>query len=135
MKDQYDDIINLPHHVSKTRPQMSMVDRAAQFSPFAALTGFDGVVAETARLTEERPEMSEEQKAAINDALMELLSRIRERPEAEIVYFRPDARKMGGECVTKRGNVRRIDEANREMLFADGEKVQLESIVNATICS
>ena len=79
--------------------------------------------------------MSEEQKAAINDALMELLSRIRERPEAEIVYFRPDARKMGGECVTKRGNVRRIDEANREMLFADGEKVQLESIVNATICS
>ena len=135
MKDQYDDIINLPHHVSKTRPQMSMVDRAAQFSPFAALTGFDGVVAETARLTEERPEMSEEQKAAINDALMELLSRIRERPEAEIVYFRPDARKAGGECVTKRGNVRRIDEANREMLFADGEKVQLESIVNATICS
>ena len=79
--------------------------------------------------------MSEEQRAAINDALMKLLSRIRERPEAEIVYFRPDARKMGGECVTKRGNVRRIDEANREMLFADGEKVQLESIVNATICS
>lgn len=79
--------------------------------------------------------MSEEQKAAINDALMELLSRIRERPEAEIVYFRPDARKAGGECVTKRGNVRRIDEANREMLFADGEKVQLESIVNASICS
>ena len=135
MKDQYDDIINLPHQVSKTRPQMSMVDRAAQFSPFAALTGFDGVVAETARLTEERPEMSEEQKAAINDALMELLSRIRERPEAEIVYFRPDARKAGGECVTKRGNVRRIDEANREMLFTDGEKVRLESIVNATICS
>ena len=79
--------------------------------------------------------MSEEQKAAINDALMELLSRIRERPEAEIVYFRPDARKAGGECVTKRGNVRRIDEANREMLFTDGEKVQLESIVNASICS
>ena len=131
----YEDIIHLAHHVSVRHPQMSRQDRAAQFAPFAALTGFDGVVAETARLTEERPEMSEEQKAAINDALMELLSRIRERPEAEIVYFRPDARKAGGECVTKRGNVRRIDEANREMLFADGEKVQLESIVNATICS
>ena len=113
---------------------MSRAECGGQFSPFAARPGLDGVGAETARRTEERPEMSEEQKAAINDALMELLSRIRERPEAEIVYFRPDARKAGGECVTKRGNVRRIDEANREMLFADGEKVQLESIVNASIC-
>ena len=123
---KYGDMLYMTYPFQTDRPRMNRADRAAQFSPFAALTGFDGVVAETARLTEERPEMSEEQKAAINDALMELLSRIRERPEA---------RKMGGECVTKRGNVRRIDEANREMLFADGEKVQLESIVNATICS
>ena len=132
---KYGDMLYMTYPFQTDRPRMNRADRAAQFSPFAALTGFDGVVAETARLTEERPEMSEEQKAAVNDALMELLSRIRERPEAEIVYFRPGARKAGGECVTKRGNVRRIDEANREMLFADGEKVQLESIVNATICS
>ena len=76
---------------------MSRVERAAQFSPFAALTGFDGVVQETARLTEERPEMSEEQKAAIDKALAELLRRIKEKPEAEIVFFQPDARKAGGE--------------------------------------
>ena len=135
MTGPYDDIINLPHPTSAKHPRMPLSDRAAQFAPFAALSDHSAALAETARLTEERPEMSEEQKAAINDALMELLSRIRERPEAEIVYFRPDARKAGGECVTKRGNVRRIDEANREMLFADGEKVQLESIVNASICS
>ena len=135
MTGPYDDIINLPHPTSAKHPRMPLSDRAAQFAPFAALSGHSAALVETARLTEERPEMSEEQKAAINDALMELLSRIRERPEAEIVYFRPDARKAGGECVTKRGNVRRIDEANREMLFADGEKVQLESIVNASICS
>ena len=127
---KYGDMLYMTYPFQTDRPRMNRADRAAQFSPFAALTGFDGVVAETARLTEERPEMSEEQKAAINDAVMELLSRIRERPEAEIVYFRPDAHKAGGECVTKRGN-----EANREMLFTDGEKVQLESIVNASICS
>ena len=135
MTGPYDDIINLPHPTSAKHPRMPLSDRAAQFAPFAALSGHSAALVETARLTEERPEMSEEQKAAINDALMELLSRIRERPEAEIVYFRPDAHKAGGECVTKRGNVRRIDEANREMLFTDGEKVQLESIVNASICS
>ncbi|MFQ9805793.1 MAG: hypothetical protein ACLR07_04555 [Christensenellales bacterium] len=99
---KYGDMLYMTYPFQTDRPRMNRADRAAQFSPFAALTGFDGVVAETARLTEERPEMSEEQKAAINDALMELLSRIRERPEAEIVYFRPDARKAGGECVTKR---------------------------------
>ena len=131
---KYGDMLYMTYPFQTDRPRMNRADRAAQFSPFAALTGFDGVVAETARLTDQRMELDEDARA-INDALMELLSRIRERPEAEIVYFRPDARKAGGECVTKRGNVRRIDEANREMLFADGEKVQLESIVNATICS
>lgn len=100
---KYGDMLYMTYPFQTDRPRMNRADRAAQFSPFAALTGFDGVVAETARLTEERPEMSEEQKAAINDALMELLSRIREPAEAEIVYFRPDARKAGGECVTKRG--------------------------------
>lgn len=92
---KYGDMLYMTYPFQTDRPRMNRADRAAQFSPFAALTGFDGVVAETARLTEERPEMSEEQKAAINDALMELLSRIRERPEAEIVYFRP-GRTQGG---------------------------------------
>ena len=82
---KYGDMLYMTYPFQTDRPRMNRADRAAQFSPFAALTGFDGVVAETARLTEERPEMSEEQKAAINDALMELLSRIRERPEAESV--------------------------------------------------
>ena len=132
---KYGDMLYMTYPFQTDRPRMNRADRAAQFSPFAALTGYDDAVRETARLTETRPELDDEQKAAINEVLSELARRVPERPEAEIVYFRPDARKAGGECVTKRGNVRRIDEANREMLFADGEKVQLESIVNATICS
>ena len=87
-----DEMMRMSYPYPSDRPRMSRVERAAQFSPFAALTGFDGVVQETARLTEERPEMSEEQKVAIDKALAELLRRIKEKPEAEIVFFQPDAR-------------------------------------------
>ena len=131
---KYDDMLNLPYPFKSDRPRMSHVDRAAQFSPFAALTGYDDAVRETARLTETRPELDDEQKTAINEVLSELARRASERPEAEIVFFQLDERKAGGRYVTKRGHVRRIDEVNREIFFADGERVTMEALVSAAIC-
>lgn len=128
-----DEMMRMSYPYPSDRPRMSRVERAAQFSPFAALTGFDGVVQETARLTEERPEMSEEQKAAIDKALAELLRRIEEKPEAEIVFFQPDARKAGGGYAKKRGAVRRIDEVNRVICFTDGERIEIGAIVRLQI--
>ena len=122
---KYDNMLNLPYPFKSDRPRMSRVNRAAQFSPFAALTGYDDAVRETARLTETRPELDDEQKAAINEVLSELARRAPERPEA---------RKAGGRYATKRGHVRRIDEVNREIFFADGERVAMETLVSAAIC-
>ena len=90
---RYDDIINLPHHVSLTRQRMSMHDRAAQFAPFAALVGYDDAVAETARLTETRPELDEQEQRAINERLAYIADHIHEYPEVRIRYFVPDERK------------------------------------------
>ena len=129
----YDEMLRMPYPYRTDRPRMNRTERAAQFSPFAALTGFDGVVQETARLTEERPEMSDEQKREIDRALSKLLHRIGEKPEAEIVFFQPDARKAGGGYVEKRGRVRHVDEANRMICFADGEKVEIDAIVQIKV--
>ena len=93
---QYDDIIDLPHHVSERHPQMPMIDRAAQFSPFAALTGYDAAIVETARLTDEKRELSEEQKQEINRQLNALQARIKTDPTVTVVYFEADSRKAGG---------------------------------------
>ena len=109
MKGPYDDIINLPHHVSETRPRMSLYDRAAQFSPFAALTGYEAVIKETARLTESRPEPGEGEAERINAGLSALSLHIREQPWAEITYFLPDEKKSGGAFVSVSGRVKRID--------------------------
>ena len=88
MKDLYEDIINLPHHVSKTRPQMSMLDRAAQFSPFAALTGYDAAISETGRLTDERTDLGEETKAMLDMKQHYLLEVISDQPEITVTYLR-----------------------------------------------
>ena len=99
----YEDIINLPHHVSKTRPQMSMLDRAAQFSPFAALTGYDAAIKETGRLTDEKIEMDEDRKAALDMKQAYLIEMIDEQPEISVTYFLPDTKKSGGSYVTVTG--------------------------------
>ena len=93
---RYDDIINLPHHVSPTRQRMSMHDRAAQFAPFAALVGYDEAVAETARLTESRPELDEQEQQAINERLAYIVNHIHEQPEISIKYFVPMNAKVAG---------------------------------------
>ena len=95
MKDQYDDIINLPHHVSKTRPQMSMLDRAAQFSPFAALTGYDAAIKETGRLTDEKVNLSEEEKEALDRKQQILLEKLADHPAITVIFFVPDEKKIG----------------------------------------
>ena len=103
MSGNYDNIINLPHHVSPTRTPMPMEDRAAQFSPFAALTGYDDAVRETARLTGRRIELDEYEKAAVNEKLLYLSRHIKELPRACITYFVPDEKRAAADMKPKAG--------------------------------
>ena len=116
MSDDYKDIINLPHHVSSKRPQMPMLDRAAQFSPFAALTGYDDAIHETGRLTDEKIDLSEEEKEALDRKQQILMERLGDHPALTVTYFVPDAKKSGGAYVTKSGNLKKIDEFERLMM-------------------
>lgn len=130
MTGNYDDIINLPHHVSATRPRMSMIDRAAQFSPFSALTGHDSAVKETARLTDQRIELSEDMKNEINDRLLFIAERKEENPKIEITYFKPDEKKDGGAYITAFGSVKKINEYERVIIMNDGTKIQIDDIIS-----
>ncbi len=125
---QYDDIINLPHHTSETRSRMSMTNRAAQFSPFAALTGYDDAVVETARLTDERHELTEDEKDLLNERLQILSENAHDRPMVEITYFKPDDRKDGGSYEKVRGAVRWIDEGEMKVVFANGTRITIGNI-------
>lgn len=125
---KYDDILNLPHHVSSTRPHMSMHDRAAQFSPFAALTGYDDTVRETARLTDEKLELTADRINELNQKIAFLNEHAEERPEITIEYFISDEKKSGGKYVTLSGKFRRIDEYNHNMVFTSGEEIPLNDI-------
>lgn len=126
----YSDIINLPHHVSATRPQMSMIDRAAQFSPFAALTGYDAAIKETGRLTDEKVEMDEDTKAALDIKQAYLKEMIDEQPEITVTYFLPDTKKFGGAYVTVTGNLKRFDEYERLLILTDGKKIPMDDIAD-----
>lgn len=127
-RHRYDDIIDLPHHVSKTHPQMSLRDRAAQFSPFAALTGYEDAVGEAARLTDRRRELDEEQTARLERRLSLLTGIAAERPEIEVTYFLPDGRKSGGQYMIVRGTLRRIDETEKTLIFTDGRRIAIRDI-------
>jgi uncharacterized protein (UPF0248 family) len=129
MTGEYEDIINLPRHVSKKRPPMAVIDRAAQFSPFAALTGYDAAIKETARLTDERIELDEYTKDALNDRLQIILERIKEQPEIAITYFQPDIMKSGGSYVTAASAAKKIDEHKRIVIMTDGTNIPIDEIV------
>ena len=129
MTKEFDDIINLPHHVSATRPQMPLINRAAQFSSFAALTGYDSAIRETARLTDERIELGEGAIADLDMKLNIITSEIDNRPEITVTYFVKDAKKSGGAYVTITGAVKRIDEYERAILFVDGRKIIIDYIL------
>ena len=109
MNNRYDEIMELPHHVSKTRPQMPLSDRAAQFAPFAALTGYDSAIKETGRLTDERIELDEEALTALDRKYQLLMDTLDDAPEVTIIYFQPDERKAGGQYVSATGTVKKVD--------------------------
>ena len=126
---KYDDIIDLPRPKSAHEP-MPMGDRAAQFSPFAALTGYEDAIDETARLTDARVELGESAVEELERKLTDLAARISERPEISVTYFVPDARKEGGAYVTRTGTLKRIDELGRELVFADGARIAVGDIIS-----
>ena len=126
----YDDIINLPHHVSKTHPHMSIHDRAAQFSPFAALTGYDDSVKETARLTDEKPILDDIEIERIDRILQYLYSIIDEKPRATIQYFIPDDYKAGGKIVEVKESIRKIDVNASKLLLENGPEIPFKDIIN-----
>lgn len=128
MTGEYDDIIHLPHHVSVKHPPMAAIQRAAQFLPFAALTGYDAAIEETARLTDERMELAEDAVTILSDRLKILAERITERPEVTITYFLPDRRKSGGAYVTLSGTAKKVDEHKRIVVMADGTTIPMDGI-------
>ena len=128
---KYDDIINLPHFVSKKYPQMSMRDRAAQFSPFAALTGYDAEIKETTRLTDRRIELDEDVLDKLNERLYILRKVLDDGsvyPEVRITYFEKDLKKDGGKYITVSGRVRKIHEYRNNVIFEDGTEIPVHDI-------
>ena len=126
----YDDMLHLPPHKSKTRPPMSRQNRAAQFSPFAALTGHDEVIDETARLTDKYSNLSEESERVINEKLSILNGMIDSKPQVSIVYFKPDLHKDGGKYVLSTGTLKRIKEYEKVVVLEDGTVIDIDSITD-----
>ena len=130
MNGKYDKIMGLPHHVSKTRPQMPMSDRAAQFAPFAALTGYDAAIKETGRLTDERIELDVEALSALDMKYQLLMEALDEAPEVTITYFQPDERKAGGKYVSAVGAVKKIDDFERRITMRDGTRIPTDDVLS-----
>ncbi len=131
MNDSFDDIISLPHHVSPTRNRMSLHDRAAQFAPFAALTGYDEEIDETARLTDDFISMTEDQSARLDSVFQEMLNS--DRPDVKVIYFRPDPLKSGGSYETYRGTFRFFDAQNNVLKFTDGTCIDADMLCGLEI--
>ena len=128
--NKYDEILSLPHHISTTRPQMPMSDRAAQFAPFAALTGYDSAIKETGRLTDERIELDEEALTALDMKYQLLMDTFDDAPEVTITYFQPDERKAGGKYITATGAVKKVDDFERRITMQDGTKIPMDDVLS-----
>ena len=133
MSGKYDDIINLSHTTSKKHPRMPIRDRAAQFAPFAALVGYDDAVEETARVTDEMVEQSDEMKAVIDEKLRYLSERIGEMPTILVTYFLPDSKKSGGEYKIFEGRLKHLDDYNSVMIFEGEKKIQYDKIYSVEL--
>lgn len=127
--DNYSDIINLSRPVSK-RPRMSLEQRSAQFAPFAALTGYEGQVKETARLTNKKIEINEELREILNKKIQLIQEKIKEQPQIEITYFIPDSKKDGGKYETVTNSVKKIDTYKGEIILIDGTTIAIDEIIN-----
>lgn len=130
MLDSYEDIINLPHHVSTKHPEMTRIARAAQFAPFAALTGYSDAIKETERLTTKRIELDDGLKAVLNKKLHLILDYIKEIPEVTFTYFIYDNLKTGGKYITITGKVKKIDIVNGYIFLTDKTKIPIDEIIN-----
>lgn len=128
MSRRYDDIIDLPHPVSARHPHMPVSDRAAQFAPFAALTGYDAAIRETARLTDQKVEQTEEAKALLDRKQQLLLESARTHPEVTVTYFKADPHKSGGAYVSVTGHFRSIDPIKRQLVLTDKTCIPLDDI-------
>ena len=133
MSGPYDDIIDLPHPTSERHPRMPMVNRAAQFSPFAALTGYDAAVKETARLTDAKVELTEEEKSILDAKLQMLADRIASQPTVKFTYFKPDQKKAGGAYLTVSGIVKKIDGLTGDIVLTNGQRIRIENILDIQI--
>ena len=129
MSGPYDDIINLPHPTSQRHPRMPIHDRAAIFSPFAALSGHGAAIAETARLTEQRIELDEDTRAELDRKQAVLLEHMDEQPEITVTWFQPDEKKDGGAYLTATGRLKKLRELERLLVLADGTEIPLEDVV------
>lgn len=127
-KYNYNDIINLPHPVSQKHPQMSLYDRAAQFSPFAALTGHEEAIRETARQTEAWVDLDEDRKEELNEKMQEIVEHLNEAPEVTLTYFKEDEKKEGGSYVTVTGRIKKWREYEQQLVLEDGTVVALEKV-------
>ncbi|MGM9968921.1 MAG: hypothetical protein ACI35S_00825 [Anaeroplasma sp.] len=125
----YDDIINLPHHISKNHPRMSQIDRAAQFAPFAALTGYAESINEAGRYVDKKKELSDEQIEDINNKLKYLLDNIEEKKEATIIHFVKDLSKDGGFYQSIKGIIKKIDSINRLIFLTNKTKIYIDNIL------
>ncbi len=130
MKPPYEDILHMPHHVSATHPRLSSRDRAAQFSPFAALNGYEAAVQETARTTSRRVELSEGEKERLNARLWMLNAAADQRPAVRITYFVPDKKKTGGAYATVSGVVKKLDSARRLVILRDGKSIPIDEVAD-----
>lgn len=134
MSGKYDDILYLPHHVSPTRQRMTMAERAAQFSPFAALVGYGEAIRETGRAVGQQMELSEEEKAVLDQKQQIILAALEqgEEPEVTVTYFQPDRKKDGGEYVAYTGSIKKYKEIENTLVFGGGKEIPLSGIVDLT---
>ena len=129
MSGPYDDMIDLPHPSSKKHPRVSIRDRAAIFSPFAALSGHGAAIVETARLTDRRMELDEDTKEELDQKQAVLMEHIEEQPEVTVTWFQPDERKEGGAYLTVTGRLKKLDKIRRVLVLTDGTKILLANVV------
>ena len=126
--EDYSDIINLPHHVSRNHPPMPMMNRAAQFAPFAALTGYEAVIQETGLLTDEFIELCDDDKERLNQKIADLMEKTEEHPSVTVTYFKPDNRKTGGSYSTISERLKSVDEVQQIMFLEDGTVIPFSCI-------
>lgn len=127
---KYAHIIHLPHHTSKVRPHMTLYQRAAQFAPFAALTGHNAAIRETARLTDKKIDLSESECEKLNQKFTLILANLDEHPTVSMVHFVPDPHKEGGQYTTYTGTIKSFDEYEQRITFEDGAQIKISDIID-----